>query len=137
MNWTITLTDEQIRVAKNALEEYFRVRLGQYNDLTDSIAFADCDSGDKLKWQECFARREAAQVLMESAYRLMRPIPHNKTEDMMIAQVAWDAIRHALWMSQPKEDRERFGGYILDKTPLQTSQQPLPKIKQEVIRSAK
>lgn len=137
MSWAITLTDEQIHVVKDALEEYFRIRLGQFREITDSIAFSDCDTNDKIKWKECFARREAALVLMESAFRLMRPeISLKKTENMLIAEDIWGAVKHALWLNLPQERREQTRWCVDADAPLNLSGQPLPKIKQEVIRSA-
>lgn len=121
--YTIDLTAEQVRVVCNALEDYFRLRMGQEFDFCNDMASLNCDlspSNPKHGWlfDMYIARRDHLQELMRAFFRIaFEPTGYlkEKTEDMLIAEDIWDAIRCAT-------GRSRFG------TPLNVSSEPMPKV---------
>ena len=124
MRYRMELTEKQLSVLQNALEEWFRLRLGQEHDFADSIAFMDCDlSKENPKHEQIFdsaiQTREAVSEIMRAVFRIAfgpHGRPDKATEDMLIAQDIWDAVRVVRGVS-------RWG------TCLQVSNEPLPVIK--------
>ena len=106
--YEITLTENQMIVAEMALEEYFRLRLGQYMDLCREFAFIgrNCSS-DNENYQKvfdsCIQRRDHLEELMRCFFRIaFEPTGYlkEKTEEGMIAECIWDAIRLSLGQSR-------------------------------------
>jgi len=124
--YTITLTEAQMRVTQNALEEYFRLRLGQDSDFCTDLAGMICDlSPDNPNHDYIFARylqrRDHLQAIMRAVFSVaFEPTGYleSKTPDMMVAECIWDAIRFARGLSR------------WDK-PYQIGDEPSPKITQE------
>ena len=112
MTYTITLTEEQMRVTEAALEEYFRLRMGQDAEFCDDIASMNVDfSPENPKHDKIFDdyinRRDHMRIVMKAFFRIAFGAwcsPKEKTADMMIAECIWDAIRfargHSRW-NQP------------------------------------
>lgn len=122
-SYTIELNDKQLNVIYHALEEWFRLRMGQEFDFCTDMASLNCDlSPDNPKHEWIFdmyiARRDHLQELMRAFFRIAFETAgylEKKTEDMLIAEDIWDAVRCAT-------GRSRFG------TPLNVSSEPLPKV---------
>lgn len=111
MTYTITLTEAQMRVTQNALEEYFRLRMGQDMEFSNEMAMLNAGdiSGDEHReeFDAFIHRRDHLRELMYAFFRIaFEPTGclMEKTEDMMIAECIWDAIRfargHSRW-NQP------------------------------------
>ena len=106
--YNIELTEKQMRVVMIALEEYFRLRLGQEFDFCCDLASMGTDlSPEKPNHDALFdmyiARRDHMQELMRAFFRIAyEPTGYlkEKTDDMMIAECIWDAIRFALGLSR-------------------------------------
>lgn len=126
MIYTITLTEEQMRVTQNALEEYFRLRLGQDFDFSTEMAGLCADlSPDNPNHDEIFDayihRRDHLREVMRSYFSIaFEPYGHldEKTADMMIAECIWDAIRFARGKSRWDQ-------------PFAIGSEPVPKITKE------
>lgn len=126
MKYTIELTEEQMRVTQVALEEYFRLRLGQTFDFADDLTSMGVDlSNDNPKHDRLFdrhiANRDWIEEIMKGVFRaLWGPygVPKEKTEDMMIAECIWDLIRFARGQSRWNE-------------PFHIGSEPVPKIEKE------
>ena len=121
--YTIELTENQMRVVQNAIEEYFRLRMGQEFDFCTDLAGINTDlSPDNPNHDWIFdkyiARRDHMQELMRAFFRIAFE-PHmyleKKTEDMMIAECVWDAMRFARGLSNWSE-------------PFHIGSEPTPKI---------
>lgn len=121
--YTITLTEAQIRVTQNALEEYFRLRMGQDMDFSEDMAMIGRDlSPDNPNhdgiFEDYLNRRDHLRELMRAFFRIaFEPTGYleRKTEDMMIAECIWDAMRCARRLS-------RWG------SALKIGSEPLPEI---------
>ena len=122
--YTVTLTEPQVRVVQLALEEYFRLRMGQSMDFCDDLAGVSHDlSPDNPNYKEIFnryiQRRDHLQELMLAFYRIaFEPFGYldHKTEDMMIAECIWDTIRCARGLGRYQK-------------PWQIGPEPIPEIK--------
>lgn len=115
MNYTLTVTPTQLAVIQTALEDYFRTRMGQYFDLSSDLAGVFRPDVDEIDmWDKC-ARRDAAQRLMDGAYRICQPPEkmmekgyRQKTEEMLIAEDIWAVIRHERWKDKPESMKDHW-----------------------------
>ena len=122
--YTIELTENQVGVIQNALEEYFRLRMGQDFDFCNDIASLNVDmspENQNHKWlfDMYIARRDHMQEVMRAFFRIaFEPTGYlkEKTDDMLIAECIWDAIRCERGLSRWEQ-------------PLHTGSEPVPKIK--------
>ena len=116
--YTITLTEQQIRVTQNALEEYFRLRMGQQRDFCDDLAHIGRSTATDKAFDAFIARRDHLEEIMRAFFKIaFEPIGYlkEKTDDMMIAETIWDTMRFARGESR------------WDK-PFQVGPEPCPKI---------
>ena len=123
--YKIELTKNQLGVVMGAIEEYFRLRMGQEMDFCDDLAFMYTDlSPDNPKHDKIFeralSRRDHLRELMRAFFRIAfepHGYPQSKTEKMLIAEDIWDAVRVATGKS-------RWAN------PLHVSEEPLPIIEE-------
>ena len=112
MKYRITVSENQFRVIMIALESYFRVRMGQFDDLSDDLAFNGFDydaPNDEKRAQdfgERIARRNSCREMMDKACRIAQPRKtvndyYGKTPDMVSAIDIWHVIRHQRWLDNP------------------------------------
>ena len=126
MTYRITLTEEQMRVTMIALEEYFRLRMGQDYEFSNDMAQIRADLSPNnpyhdVLFNEFIHRRDHLRAVMVAYFRIaFEPFGYltEKTDDMMIAECIWDAIRVAL--GQSRWDR-----------PFAIGKEPVPKIEKE------
>ena len=122
--YTIELTENQVGVIQNALEEYFRLRMGQSSEFCMGMAELNADlSPDnphhELIFDRYIQRRDHMEEVMRAFFRIaFEPTGYlkEKTDDMLIAECIWDAIRCVRGLSN-------WG------SPLQTGSESVPKIK--------
>lgn len=124
--YTIELTEKQLAIVQNALEEWFRLRMGQGGDFCDDLARMETDLDPKNPEHErlfdaYIARRDHMREIMGAFFRIaFEPFGYlkKKTDDMLIAETVWDSIRRARGQS-------RWG------QPLVLGGEPCPKITKE------
>lgn len=122
--YTLELTEEQMRVTQNALEEWFRMRMGQDYSLSEDLTFGRMSrEGDEKTKEKNFDRalhkRDAMHEILLAYFKIaFGPfgVPNEKGDDEMIAECIWDAIRCARGVS-------RYPG------PMQIGKEPCPEIK--------
>ena len=105
MKYRIELTEQQMRVLENCTNLYMRVLMGQTYELTDMLCEGmlghyDNDSPDsKIIFERYITKRNAVREVLTSVMRIARDtqygFPAEKSEDGMIAECIWDAIRVA------------------------------------------
>lgn len=124
--YRITLTEEQLRVVQKCTEQYFRLLLGQPMDFADEIAFGGEKANDgNPEWEKDFdrriQRRDAVYEIMNAVFKIVYGngwgAPNEKTDDCMIAECIWDAIRTARGLNH--------WGH-----PLQIGGEPIPEIEE-------
>lgn len=126
MKYRVVLTEDQMRVTQVALEEYFRLRMGQVFDFGRDLASIGVDltptNPDHEKLFERYIQNaDWVEETMKGIFRaLFGPygVPKEKTDDMMIAECIWDALRFARGQSRWNE-------------PFQIGPEPTPKITKE------
>lgn len=129
--YNLELTENQIRVVRDALEEYLRIRMNQWRDLADSLASKDVDfSSENPNHERIFDKyldnRNAVLRVFECAGRILWEFGENqKTEDQLIAEDIWQVIRHELWKERGDKNTWCTDSY----EPLRVSQEPLTEIK--------
>ena len=127
MKYRIELTEEHMRVLERSTELFMRLGIGQTWDLADMLCEGILKGYDKDKpeseilFERYITKRDAIREVLASAIRIAYdPLycPKFKTEDGMIAECMWDAIRCARGTSN-------YG------TPMQIGSEPIPKIEVE------
>ena len=127
MKYRIELTSEQMRVLERCSELFMRLSMGQTWNLADMLCegmLKDYDKDkheSKIMFERYITKRDAIREVLTSAIRIAYdPLycPEFKTEDGMIAECIWDAIRVARGTS-------RYG----DVLPI--GSEPVPKIEVE------
>lgn len=129
--YNLVITEKQAVLIKDALEEYFRIRMNQWGDLADSLVMKDIDlSPHNPNHEKIFERyiteREAVRNVLECAGRIIWENQRNpKSEEQLIAEDIWQVIRHQLW-----KDSENKNDWCVDsREPLRMSNEPLPEMK--------
>lgn len=116
---TIELTEAQARIVLRAVEEWFRLRMGQCGDLANDLAFYGHE-GDKDAFDQAILKREVLEDVIRGMFHIAFP-PHRSPKevepDARIASDIWSVLRYELsekadWMP----------------TPFQMGEEPLPKI---------
>ena len=134
MKYNLTLTDNQAEVIKIALEEYFRIRMGQFLSLADDLAFEGYhydkkDPQNSEKFDQVIQCRNDAQEKFEEALKAAQPERKNKavpkTDIMLIAEDLWQEIRHRLYLDRGG----RCSNPVVDaREPLRMSEEPMPEL---------
>lgn len=99
--YKITLTEKQMRITQVALEEYFRLRMGQDLDFSEDMAAINHDlsaenPNHKTIFSEYISRRDHLREIMKAYFRIaFEPQGYlsEQTDEMLNAQCIWDAIR--------------------------------------------
>lgn len=126
--YRIELTEEQMRLTEKALEEWMRLRMGQDMDLSNDMASINRDlspenPNHKIIFDQYIQRRDHLRALMTAFFRIaFEPYGYltEKTDEMMICECIWDAVRFARGNSRWSK-------------PFQIGSEPSPKI--EVIEN--
>lgn len=122
---TIELTEPQARVVLTAVEEFFRLRMGQatISGLADDLAFATYDRNKDPTgkgFDLAIQRRDNINHVLKAIFHMAWPIygaPENKSEPVLIAGDIWSQLR---WEMSTKDP------YMA--TPIQLGPDPLPKV---------
>ena len=131
MKYRIELTAEQMRVLERCSELFMRISMGQTWELADMLCEETLKDYDRDKpeskviFERYITKRDAIREILSSVMKIAYDSlygPKSKSEDCMIAECMWDAIRCARGTS-------RYD------TPMQIGSEPIPKIEvEEVIR---
>ena len=129
--YNLTVTGEQLRLIWEALEEYERLRMGQWFDFATDVAangyvYDKRNPDNDRLFDEYIQRRNSSQELFNRAYRIAAPKITQKTESMLIAEDMWTAIRHHLYMERPAEERQGYSTAAYP--PLHSGSEPRIKI---------
>lgn len=132
--FALELTENQMQLVKEALEEYFRIRMNQWWDLSDSLARKNVDfSRENPNHEKIFddyiIRRDCVRCALESVGRMLwGPNGYTigpKTEEELIAEDIWQVIRYTLWNERHEPGEDTW--CVDSRKPMQCSKEPLPK----------
>lgn len=111
---TIEMSETQARIVLSAVEEWFRLRMGQPHDLAKGLAMLDFDykENDREKFDACMRKRDALQAVIDAMLRIAFPLRgymngHEIQPEVHIASDIWSQLRYDLtnvkteWMSTP------------------------------------
>lgn len=107
MNYELKVTEKQLSIIQTALEEYFRLRMGQEADFVIDFCSMGVDlsqenpNHDRI-FDRYIDRRDAMREVMRAAFRIGYDGPYlkEKTPEMLIAEDIWDSIRYARGQSR-------------------------------------
>lgn len=123
--YRITVTDEQLRCLKIALEDYFRLRMGQFMDYTDDLTLACLPPNpSKDVFNDAINRRNDAKVMFEYAFRhFINPDYKYETvsQNARICEDMWQVIRHQIWL----DDDQQPEWSVDSREPLPVTDRPL------------
>lgn len=131
-DYEMRLTLKQMRLIKDACEEYFRLRLNQWTEFTNDVALDDFDyrnddPNHSEKFDAFIKRRDSAYEIFMLAMRTASPhrstLP--KSEQMLILEDIWEAIRFRLG----KDIDSGRGLWTSSRMPLHLADEPFPIIK--------
>ena len=129
--YVLTMTEKQAVLIKDALEEYFRIRMNQWGDLADSLVMKDIDLSPRnpkheIIFERYITERESVRNVLECVGRIIWENQRNpKSEEQLIAEDIWQVIRHQLW----KDSENRNDWCVDSREPLRMSDEPLPEMK--------
>lgn len=129
--YNLVITEKQAILIKDALEEYFRIRMNQWRDLADSLAMKNVDlSPDNSNHERIFERyitdRDAVQKVFECAGNILWDGQRNdKSEEQLMVEDIWQVIRHQLW----KDSENKVEWCVDAREPMRMSDEPLPEMK--------
>lgn len=130
--YKICVNENQLRLIMNALESYFRLRMGQFFDYCNDVAangyVYDKTNPDNDKLFDAYIeRRNNSKEMFEEAYRVAAPnlYERKKTPAMQNAIDIWHVIRHIFYLERPEpKDHYTTDAY----PPHQTGEEPLPTV---------
>lgn len=126
---TIELTENQARIVLVAVEEWFRLRMGQSSDLANSLAMLGFDykENDREKFNACMQKRDALDAVIKAMLQIAFPWRgyvngHEIQPEVHIASDIWSQLRYEL------NEKNEWSS-----TPFQMGAEPLPKITVEEV----
>lgn len=110
--FTVQMDEAQLRLVMNALECYFRLRMGQTSDLADDLAFQHYEyRKNDPEFEERVLRRDEGKILLDRAMDVLSSGSWQhwqKTPSVMTAIDMWAVIRNFFWQQKPPEERDPY-----------------------------
>lgn len=137
---SLQLNEQQLTYIQNALEEHFRLRMGQVNigELTDDLASQNVDLSKEnpnhdAEFDAYIQRRDIGlQILKQYMDVCLGPgtARRQKTQEVIDEIDLWHTIRHFLWSIRSEDDKEKTKYCTAADKPVQFGNEPLPIIKE-------
>lgn len=136
MKYRIEISEEQLRVIGLAVDEYMRVRMGQFDalaeDLTyDGIPRVEACEGEYIYDTALKKRCDSIEKLFEAAYKMAFPPLGYRGRQHDSWGTCIDivhAIEHQRWLDSPKDKREKPRTTNRSFEPVPLGHEPFPKI---------
>lgn len=128
--YILTISKKQAVLLKDALEEYFRIRMNQWDMLANSLVLMNTNlSPECPNYKENFERflckRDDVELVFETVGKILGwSYRSKKSEEQLIAEDIWQVIRHQLW----KDSENKNEWCVNSREPLKVSKEPLPEI---------
>lgn len=119
----IEMNETQARTVQAALEEWFRLRMGQDFELANGLAFLGFKNDPKKPalFDAAIQRRDSIQAVIRAMFNIAWPhygTPREVLPEVHIATDIWSQLR---WELSDKSEQWKF-------PPLQMGPEPMPKI---------
>ena len=109
---TIEMTETQARLVLEAVEEWFRLRMGQHSELAEGLAFYgyDRNTAKEGEFDRRIQRRRAIAEVLKAVMRIAFPdvygVVYENTQEVNIASDMWSQLRWELsnkeeWRGEP------------------------------------
>ena len=109
---TIEMNETQARLVLAAVEEWFRLRMGQHSELAEGLAFYGFDRNNSKdgEFDRRIQRRSAIAEVLKAAMRIAFPdswgAVYENTKEVNIASDIWSQLRWELsnkeeWRGEP------------------------------------
>lgn len=127
----LELNGAQAKLIERALEEYFRLRLGQFSDFADSMAFRgfDYENHTDEEFCKCIQHRTEISEELEHLKRVIWPSyefgAQKAQEDVNIIDI-WHVIRHELYLASGGDPNAMV---VMADKPRREGEYPLPKLR--------
>ena len=125
----LTLNEAQARIVQQALEEWFRIRMGQSNDLANDLAFMGYkrdEEGRKERFNAAIVKRNSLEYVIKAMFNIAWPhygTPREIEPRTHIASDIWSVMRHTLWRAVADDPND---WRVDSATPIQMGPEPLP-----------
>lgn len=126
----LELNEAQAMVVQVALEEWFRLRMGQSYDLANDLAFMGYKRDEKRPelFDAAITKRNSIEYVIKAMFNIAWPhygTPEKVEERTHIASDIWSVLRHETWNAKT----DGTDGWRVDAaTPIQLGPEPLPKV---------
>lgn len=124
----LELNEAQAGIVQVALEEWFRLRMGQSYDLANDLAFMGYkhDKEHPELFDAVITKRNSLECVIKAMFNIAWPhygTPKEVEPRTHIASDIWSVLRHKIWQAQDHESWSMAGA-----TPIQLGPETLPKI---------
>lgn len=103
---TITCTEKQAQIIRDACELYGRVQIGQFNDLATLLAFDPDSRSDDFR--VCCMNRDMISQMLDGAYRTMYTLGRKTPDNADIALDLWAKL----------DNRRRKDNFVIGSEPM-------------------
>lgn len=102
--YRIELNERQLKIIYAALEEWFRIPLGQWTDVANRLAFPSAApvSADEFKGRS--STRDHTLTVLKAAGEIARGRNLYREDDEIIASDMWRILREYTWSTQHYRD---------------------------------
>ena len=136
MKYRIEISEEQLRVIGLAVDEYMRLRMGQFDDLAEDLAYDGIPRVKALTGKYAYdtdlqKRCSNIKNLFETAYKMAfqpRGYRGRQHDSWGTCIDLVHAIEHQQWLDSPGEKRESPGTTNRSCKPIPLGHEPFPKI---------
>lgn len=128
---TIELNEKQAYIVKEAVEEWFRLRMGQEFELANGLAFLGYKPDPEYPdvFNRIIERRNSISNIIKAMFRIAWPdnygTPERKTPEVEIAIDIWGHMRNKMHQATKSDDDTWC---VADGPTFQMGPEPLPKI---------
>lgn len=125
---TLELNEAQARIVLAALEEWFRLRMGQSYDLASDLAHMgyEHDKDHPERFDAVITKRNSLEQVLKALFWIAWPhygTPGNIEDRTHIASDMWSMLRHELWKAR---DDGTDSWSVAGAPPIQLGPEPLP-----------
>ena len=126
MKYRIEVSEEQLRVIGLAVDEYMRLRMGQFDDLAEDLAYDGIPRvkalTGKYTYDTALQKQCSKMAFPPRGYRGRQHDSWGTCIDIV------HAIEHQQWLDSPGEKRESPGTTNRSFKPIPLGHEPFPKI---------
>lgn len=135
MKYRIEISEEQLRIIGAAVDEYMRIRMGQFDALAEELVYDGVDRAkayeDKYQYGILNERSHNINTMFMNAYKMAFPPLGYRERNHESWGTCIDlvhAIEHQQWLDAPEDKKEAPGTTYRSHGPVPLGREPYPKI---------